>query len=100
MDLLMLLEAGWIPNLFLHSATGNLLERKQQRGMALRIVSQKVIIKQTNQTLQTNHLRAGWNPGAAPVCQRMRAKGVFKQVVNLLVIGLHHQKGERHEKNS
>jgi hypothetical protein len=38
----------------------------------------------------------GWNPRAAPVCQLMPGEGVYKQVVNLLVIGIQDLMEERY----
>ena len=59
---------------------------KLQRETTLRVVSQKVkIMKQTLQMF----LQIGWN-------QKMRVKGVYKQVVNRLVIGIQDQMEERY----
>jgi hypothetical protein len=45
-------------------------------------------------------LRAVWNPRAAPVCRKMQGEGVYKQVVNLLVIGIQDLMEERYVKIS
>jgi len=41
-----------------------------------------------------------WNQRAAPVCRKMQVKGVYKQAVNLLVIGIQDQMEERYVKIS